>query len=40
MNKILEATQNWPAQKKASLPLLLSVVIADGAFDEYPEINE
>lgn len=40
MNALIEATKNWPMQKKSELPLLLSVVIADGAFEEHPDIDE
>lgn len=40
LDNILAATKNWPANKKSDLPLLLSVVIADGAFEDHPEIDE
>lgn len=29
---IIEATRGWPAEKKANLPELLSVIITDAAF--------
>ncbi len=40
IDRILEVTKNWPPNKKSELPLLLSVVIADGAFEDHPEIDE
>ena len=39
-DKILEATENWPPNKKQQIPMLMSIVIADGAFEEDPEIDE
>lgn len=38
-DRILDATTDWPPQKKQQLPMLMSVVIADGAFAEHPEID-
>lgn len=40
LDRLIEATRDWPVQKKSELPLYLSVVIADGAFEEHPEIDE
>ena len=39
-DKILEATENWPPNKKQQIPMLMSIVIADGAFEDNPEIDE
>ena len=38
--KIIEATQSWAPAKKSQIPMLMSVVIADGAFEDFPEIDE
>jgi len=39
VDSLLDATKNWPANKKQELPYLLAVVIADGAFEDHPEID-
>ena len=39
-DQVIEATKAWPPQKKAMLPTLISIVIADAAFEDRPDIDE
>lgn len=39
-DQIIQATANWPPQRKQSLPMMMSVIIADGAFEGHDEIDE
>lgn len=36
---IVDATKDWSKEKKAALPLLLSMIITDGAFEGFPQLD-
>ena len=40
VDDVIDSTKDWPPQKKAMIPTLISIVIADCAFEDRPDIDE